>query len=59
MSAQQVFAADGARGTFRRLCGLRLEGDNREGRNMIADVQMQHHYPTILLSSCKMNQLRR
>jgi 3-(3-hydroxy-phenyl)propionate hydroxylase len=45
--ADWVLAADGARSTIRALRGLRLEGDNFEGRYVIADVQMAHDYPTI------------
>lgn len=42
-----VIAADGARSAIRGLCGLRLKGTNYEGRYVIADVQMDHAYPTI------------
>ena len=42
-----VVAADGARSTTRRLCGHRLNGENYEGRYVIADVQMDHDFPTI------------
>lgn len=42
-----VLAADGARSTLRQLRGLRLSGENYEGRYVIADVQMPHDYPTI------------
>lgn len=47
LPAQWVIAADGARSAVRRMCGLRLKGDNHEGRYVIADVQMAHDYPTI------------
>jgi len=47
LPASWVIAADGARSAIRRLCGLRLKGDNHEGRYVIADVQMRHDYPTI------------
>lgn len=47
LPAQWVIAADGARSAIRRLCGLRLRGENHEGRYVIADVQMRHDYPTI------------
>lgn len=47
LPAQWVIAADGARSTIRGLCGLRLKGENYEGRYVIADVQMDHDYPTI------------
>jgi 3-(3-hydroxy-phenyl)propionate hydroxylase len=42
-----LLAADGARSTIRGLRGLRLKGENFEGRYVIADVQMEHDYPTI------------
>ena len=42
-----LLAADGARSTIRALRGLRLKGANFEGRYVIADVQMDHDYPTI------------
>lgn len=46
-AADWVLAADGARSELRRLRGLRLQGENFEGRYVIADVQMAHDYPTI------------
>ncbi|MDF1727566.1 MAG: FAD-dependent monooxygenase, partial [Sulfitobacter sp.] len=45
--AHWVLAADGARSKLRSLRGLRLKGENYEGRYVIADVQMDHDYPTI------------
>ncbi|WP_421906154.1 FAD-dependent monooxygenase [Mameliella sp.] len=42
-----VIAADGARSAVRGMCGLRLKGENHEGRYVIADVKMAHDYPTI------------
>ncbi len=47
MTADWVLAADGARSEMRKMRGLRLQGDNYEGRYVIADVQMAHDYPTI------------
>ncbi|MEX0287316.1 MAG: FAD-dependent monooxygenase [Paracoccaceae bacterium] len=47
LQADWVIAADGARSAVRRLIGLRLSGENYEGRYVIADVQMDHDYPTI------------
>ncbi|MCC6008901.1 MAG: FAD-dependent monooxygenase, partial [Rhodobacteraceae bacterium] len=47
LPARWVIAADGARSAVRQMCGLRLKGDNHEGRYVIADVQMRHDYPTI------------
>lgn len=45
--ADWVLAADGARSAVRSQLGLRLQGQNFEGRYVIADVQMDHDYPTI------------
>ncbi len=42
-----VLACDGARSATRALRGLRLKGENYEGRYVIADIQMDHEYPTI------------
>ncbi|GAB2185516.1 FAD-dependent monooxygenase [Roseibium sp. LAB1] len=47
LSCDWVLAADGARSTIRGLRGLRLKGENFEGRYVIADVRMEHDYPTI------------
>ena len=47
VTAPYVLAADGARSTCRKQLGLRLRGENYEGRYVIADVQMDHDYPTI------------
>ena len=47
INADYVLAADGARSQMRAMRGLRLKGDNHEGRYVIADVQMAHDYPTI------------
>ena len=45
--ARWVLAADGARSSVRRMLGLRLKGENYEGRYVIADIRMAHDYPTI------------
>lgn len=45
--ADWLLAADGARSAIRSMRGLRLKGENYEGRYVIADVQMDHDYPTI------------
>ncbi len=45
--ADWLLAADGARSAIRAMRGLRLKGENFEGRYVIADVQMDHDYPTI------------
>ncbi len=47
LPADWVLAADGARSAVRRMRGLRLKGENYEGRYVIADVRMKHDYPTI------------
>lgn len=47
LPADWLLAADGARSAIRRMRGLRLKGENYEGRYVIADVQMKHDYPTI------------
>ncbi|MEZ5738856.1 MAG: FAD-dependent monooxygenase [Burkholderiaceae bacterium] len=44
--ARYLLAADGARSAVRQRLGLRLQGENHEGRYVIADVQMRHDYPT-------------
>jgi len=41
-----ILAADGARSPLRNMLGLRLHGDNYEGRYVIADVRMAHDFPT-------------
>jgi len=46
LDADYVLAADGARSTLRSQLGLRLKGENYEGRYVIADVQMDHDFPT-------------
>jgi 3-(3-hydroxy-phenyl)propionate hydroxylase len=46
LSADYVLAADGARSPLRSMLGLRLKGENYEGRYVIADVQMAHDFPT-------------
>lgn len=46
LEAAHVLAADGARSGLRRMLGLRLKGENYEGKYVIADVKMAHDYPT-------------
>lgn len=46
LSAGHVLAADGARSALRSLLGLRLKGENYEGRYAIADIRMAHDFPT-------------
>ncbi|MCR8548873.1 FAD-dependent monooxygenase [Salipiger sp. P9] len=45
--AEWVLACDGARSPIRTMRGHRLQGQNYEGRYVIADIQMAHDYPTI------------
>lgn len=46
LRAAFVLAADGARSALRGQLGLRLKGDNYEGRYVIADVKMAFDHPT-------------
>jgi 3-(3-hydroxy-phenyl)propionate hydroxylase len=46
LHATYVVAADGARSPLRSMLGLRLKGENYEGKYVIADVQMAHDFPT-------------
>jgi 3-(3-hydroxy-phenyl)propionate hydroxylase len=46
LEAGYVLAADGARSPVRAMRGLRLRGDNHEGRYVIADIRMDHDFPT-------------
>ncbi len=47
VEASWVLACDGARSPVRTMRGHRLKGENFEGRYVIADIQMDHDYPTI------------
>lgn len=47
LHADWLLAADGARSAVRTMRGLRLQGENYEGRYVIADLRMAHAYPTI------------
>lgn len=47
LKADWVLACDGGKSRLRKMRGLRLQGENYEGRYVIADVQMDHDYPTI------------
>lgn len=47
IAADWLLACDGARSPIRRMRGLRLRGENFEGRYVIADIRMEHDYPTI------------
>ncbi|MES2193183.1 MAG: FAD-dependent monooxygenase [Pseudomonadota bacterium] len=46
LDADYVLAADGARSPVRTHLGLRMKGDNYEGRYVIADIRMEHDFPT-------------
>ena len=46
LDAKYVLAADGARSPIRAMLGLRLKGENYEGRYVIADIRMDHDFPT-------------
>ncbi|MFB9261951.1 FAD-dependent monooxygenase [Bradyrhizobium erythrophlei] len=46
LDADYVLAADGARSPIRTMLGLRLKGENYEGRYVIADIRMDHDFPT-------------
>src|SRR4051812_33880072 len=46
LDAGYVLAADGARSPMRSMLRLRLKGDNYEGRYVIADIRMDHDFPT-------------
>jgi 3-(3-hydroxy-phenyl)propionate hydroxylase len=46
LDAKYVLAADGARSPIRSMLGLRLKGENYEGRYVIADIRMDHDFPT-------------
>jgi len=46
-AASWTLACDGARSSIRAMRGHRLKGENYEGRYVIADIRMEHDYPTI------------
>lgn len=46
LAARYVLAADGARSAIRAMLRLRLHGQNHEGNYVIADVRMDHDFPT-------------
>ena len=45
-NADYVLAADGARSPLRTQLGLRMKGENYEGKYVIADIRMDHDFPT-------------
>ena len=46
LRGRYLLAADGARSPLRGMMGLRLAGENFEGRYVIADIRMKHDFPT-------------
>ncbi|MDO8861952.1 FAD-dependent monooxygenase [Haliea sp. E1-2-M8] len=46
LRGQYLLAADGARSEVRNLLGLRLNGRNLPGNYVIADIRMEHDFPT-------------
>ncbi|MEX2126114.1 MAG: FAD-dependent monooxygenase [Woeseia sp.] len=46
LRARYLLAADGARSRIRDALGLRLKGENLPGHYVIADIQMDHDFPT-------------
>ncbi len=46
LDADYVLAADGARSPVRTQLGLRMKGENYEGKYVIADIRMNHDFPT-------------
>lgn len=46
LKARYLLAADGARSAIRGMMKLRLQGQNLPGAYVIADVRMDHDYPT-------------
>lgn len=46
LQCRYLLAADGARSPIRSMLGLRLHGQNYEGNYVIADVRMNHDFPT-------------
>lgn len=46
LRADYLLAADGAKSQIRKRLGLRLQGKNLPGNYVIADIQMEHNFPT-------------
>ncbi len=46
LRAEYLLAADGAKSRIRTMMGLRLNGENLPGNYVIADIQMDHDFPT-------------
>jgi 3-(3-hydroxy-phenyl)propionate hydroxylase len=46
LRSRYLLAADGAKSRIREMLGLRLKGENLPGHYVIADIQMEHDFPT-------------
>jgi 3-(3-hydroxy-phenyl)propionate hydroxylase len=46
LQARYMLAADGGKSSVRKFLGLRLAGDNLPGDYVIADIRMEHDFPT-------------
>lgn len=46
LQADYLLAADGGKSPTRKMLGLRMNGDNLPGNYVIADIQMEHDFPT-------------
>lgn len=46
LQTDYLLAADGARSGIRRMLGLKLNGQNLPGHYVIADIRMNHEFPT-------------
>ena len=46
LRADYLLAADGGKSPTRKMLGLRMNGDNLPGNYVIADIQMEHDFPT-------------
>jgi len=46
LRAEYLLAADGAKSRIRAMMGLRLNGENLPGNYVIADIHMDHDFPT-------------
>lgn len=46
LQGEYLFAADGARSRVRKMLGQPLNGDNLPGNYVIADIRMDHDFPT-------------
>jgi 3-(3-hydroxy-phenyl)propionate hydroxylase len=46
LQAEYLLAADGGKSAVRKMLGLRMNGDNLPGNYVIADIHMDHDFPT-------------